>query len=705
MKKEAQEQGTGKDRPPLERRAFLGWMSAGAMAAALPTLASCGGGGESGGDGGSGNPGSDGGAGGSAGGSIDAAARIAALDAVQARYQSLSAGGMTELDRLNAVSAFMAGRPEYAAAGVDEETLSAWGIFTDGRVHIIANNRAPDPDGAPMPKMAGEMHAAGAASLAATPVELPASVNARLMHAFGQHFPGQSTVNDISAWMALRGYKIRGGVEGDARISTLRAVTGDGFFYINTHGGAATYTGKDKTGVALYCIWSSTAVSDLLEKMPDFRDDLDNLRLTYFTTSTGDVIMEGDEEVPVMECRYGITYKFVEKYWQFAADSIVFINACNVANPQVYSAAAFVNACHDKGAGVVLGWTKTVSNVGAYRAPRYFVDRLIGANADSPESPEQRAFAWDKVMEDMAAKKLDIDPHKGAKLIALPRPSENKSHILAPGIREVKPIELTDQLMLIGDFGSIEGKVVIGGVEAAVVSWKPDRIFCKLERPGSAGSCGPVFVRVGDRKSNIRQLSQWTTSLKYLFEDVDRPGLKTQGMAKIVHRADIGKIRDTPAEKPRDVTGYAIATADSALSLTASGSYPQPPDCTITWSGSMTYPGLPDAGGHVIFAYLKVNTAKRTGALGLGLGSFAPDFTEKGCSDSHKFGTNFGLLQGLEEFERETGIGIVEVPLTAVQVKYGADFTLIGDTFSKDGLTITWSSATPQYPPLADDVI
>ncbi|CAJ0794539.1 hypothetical protein LMG18090_03149 [Ralstonia mannitolilytica] len=710
MKPAPRLQGTDTDKQPpaLERRAFLNWMSAGAMAAALPALVSCGGGDDNGtGSGG----GADAGQGGDATpGSIDPVTRMTALSAVRTQYQSLQAQGMPVLDRLQALSTFMANRPEYALTGVHEETLSAWGIFTDGRVHIIADNRAPDPDEKPEP-MALPMFARKAplAAAAGAAVELPSSENARLLHAFGKDFPGQTTVAAMSSWLQGRGYKVRDGVEGDARLSTLRTVSGDGFFYINTHGGCATRTGRDGTGVELYSIWSSTPASIELDRVPEYKDDLDNLRLTYFTTTTGEVVIQDGKEIQVTENRYGITHNFVRKYWSFAPNSVVFINACNSANPAVASAGAFIKACHDNGAGVCLAWTKTVSNTGAYNAPRYFVDRLLGANAFMPERILQRPFAWDKVMEDMAVKGTDTDAYKGAKLVAIPNPNNKKSHILAPGIRQLKVDESADLLILLGDFGSTEGKVFIGGAEARIDKWEQDRIRCELKRPGTLGSCGPVFVRVGDRKSNIRQLTQWTTQLNYRFEDVDRPGLVLQGTGTLHHRADIGKLRDRPGEAPQNAVGYAIASADSALALSAGGSHPQPPDCVITWSGSMTYPGFPadsDPKGHCILAYFKVDTTTRKGALGLAFGSMVPDFTENACHGYvNQFAPPLTELNGEQSFERETGIGPIVVPLPALNVDFDTDFTLIGNTYSANGLTLRWSSATPQYPPTPSDVI
>lgn len=711
MKTAPRLQGTDTDKQPsaLERRAFLNWMSAGAMAAALPALVSCGGG-DDGGTGSSGSPDAGQGGGDATPGSIDPVARMTVLNAVRAQYQSLQGQDMPVLDRLQALSTFMANRPEYALTGVHEETLSAWGIFTDGRVHIIADNRAPDPDRPAEPK-AVPMTARKTplAAAAAAMVELPSSENARLLHAFGLNFPGQPTVIAATAWLQGNGYKVRDGVEGDARLSTLRTVSGDGFFYINTHGGCATKTGRDKTGVELYSIWSSTPASIELDRVPEYKDDLDNLRLTYFTSTTGDQIIQDGKKIDVTENRYGITHNFVKKYWSFAPDSIVFLNTCNSANRNVPSAVAFIDACHDKGAGVCLAWTSSVSNVGAYNAPSYFIDRLLGANAFMPERTRQRPFAWDKIMPDMAAKGVDTDPAKGAKLVAIPNPKNNKSHILAPGIRQLKVDESADMLVLYGDFGSTEGKVFIGGVETKVIKWENGRIRCELRRPGNLGSCGPVFVRVGDRKSNVRQLTQWTTNLNYRFEDVDRPGLVLQGSAVLHHRADIGKLRDNPGEAPRNAVGYAIASADSALTLTAGGSHPQPPDCVITWNGSMTYPGFPDdndPNGHCILAYFKIDTATQKGALGLAIGSQVPDFKENACHGfTYPFAPPFTELNGEQSFERETAIGPIVVPLPALNVDFDSDFTLIGNTYSANGLTLRWSSATPQYPPTPTDAI
>lgn len=72
----------------------------------------------------------------------------------------------------------------------------------------------------------------------------------------------------------------------------------------------------------------------------------------------------------------------------------------------------------EAGAGVCFGWTEVVGDPVAYDAPAYLVDRLLGANEEAPESPGQRAFAWDQVLAEMRRGK---NRRRGR--VGLPRPA------------------------------------------------------------------------------------------------------------------------------------------------------------------------------------------------------------------------------------------------------------------------------------------
>jgi len=69
------------------------------------------------------------------------------------------------------------------------------------------------------------------------------------------------------------------GVEGDSRLGTLRAVSGDGFFYLNTHSGMA----KRKDGSQQFMMASSTQKTTQTETIPEIKDDWDHFRIGYMS--------------------------------------------------------------------------------------------------------------------------------------------------------------------------------------------------------------------------------------------------------------------------------------------------------------------------------------------------------------------------------------------------------------------------------------
>lgn len=668
------------------RRDFLFWLTGGAGALALPgMLSGCGGGNGSPTES-DGNPDD---------GSLDGARRHAAIAAVEARCAALDAQALTPSAWLQALAAFMQSEPVYAEVGVEEEALTVWGVFTDGRVHLIDRSRRPTP--------AEPLAAAPEPIAQAARVELPKGRPARLLHSFGANFVGQDVVTRMSGWLSGKGYAVRGGQEGDARLTALRAVRGDGFFYINTHGGVKRIRRGDPTSPLFYSIQSSTLVDPALENTPEMRDDFANQRLTYFTAYNGITPTSRDT-------RYGITVHFVERYWSFETDSVVIINACNSANPNV--ASSFLNACLNKGAGVCLGWTEVVGDPVVYDAPAYLVDRMLGVNEEAPESPEQRPFPWDLVLAEMRAEGRDVFPHPDSGLVArfVAHSRAGRAHLLAPSLRHVEVDEYQRALRLVGAFGSVQGKVYIDGTERTVRSWAHDLVVCDLPDSGP-GSCGPVHVEVGPHRSNVRRITEWRATFQYRYRESYHVGLRGDGQFTMRWRADIGATRDAPGQEPQWPVREAVATRESAAQITASGVYaPPPPGCAISWSGTARFPAqvaVVDGGGStVMFSYLRINTADRTGAIGLALGAQAGSlFTETDCHGSHPVATPaaVGLLHGTQEFKVPGTTHAIELP--ALQVSFTEDFTLRGDRYvDEDGeVHLDWGYVTPGEPPRDDD--
>jgi hypothetical protein len=672
---------------PLPRRQFLRQLSATAVSTSLPawlplSLAACGGGSSP-------APAAD-----PPRTPTDASgdtARAAALRGVEDRCRALAQQGLAPLPFVQAVAAHLRTQPAYVEVGVDEATLTAWGVFADGRVHLIANNHVPQRR---------TSAAAPRARALAAPVETPTAATARVLQSFGADFDGADVVADLSGWLHAKGYALRAGDQNTAHVEALRQVGGDGCFYINTHGGAFASTLFPGSDQISYSIQSSTLVSAAQEADPAMRADLDARRLTYFTAHNGGTFLGFIDD---WDTRYGITAAFVDAYWHFAPDSVVLINACSSARTgESKWAAGFVFACHRAGAGVYLGWNETVTPTGAYRAARYFTCRLLGANAYQPEVPAQRAFAWDSVMADMQRKGLHLDPGGNATFLALPRPGSATVQQLAPGIHHVEIDEYRDELTLHGSFGSTPGTVTVAQQPRRVLEWTPTRIVCDLPLTGP-GAAGAVQVRVRGVASNLRQISEWTLDLDYTWVVMETQGLKVSGPGRIRLRADIGATREDAGEVPAQPLRQAIATRDSRLPLAASGSLPTGA-CTLNWTGNATYNAIPMAGdGRGLVAYFRVDTATKQAALGLALSAAQPDFTQTCGPVSSGFQAIFGPLDQQVGFASPVPGSSDVIPLHALALPLGSDWRIAADTRQTVLVRLRWGEVVPSFPPLPDD--
>jgi len=699
--------------PVTDRRSFLGHASGAALWLGVPSLiVGCGGGGGGGAGVGVGNWVPEGGSGPGAGGELTPEKRFASLRAVEAACAGLESRRLAPAAYLAELSAFMAKDPNYAETGVDERSLTVWGTFVDGRLHMVSHNFKPGVS-ASSAAMA-QRQKTGAALAAKEETALPASRNARLLHSFFTPFDGQPAIVEMSRWLDKRGYALQPGQEGDAHITTLRQLKGDGFFYINTHGGVKYTRYQDPRSPMRFSIQSSTLIDLALEAQPDFKADFADLRLTYFTAYNGLATVDGNgEEVGLKDTRYGITAEFVDAYWQFANDSVVVINACNSANSADNKwVVDFVDACHRKNAGLYLGWTEICSPPAAFDIPKYCVDRMLGANAFKPETPNQRAFPGEDVIADMQRRGLNHDTGTeiGAYFIAKPNPASLVSHILSPSIHHLETDEMTERLHLVGVFGSVQGEVEVDKVPVHVHSWSHDRVVCELKPVSQGGAHGRVVARVGPLESNARWLTLWTLHIRYHEPSPLSGSLKIDGTATLHLRADIGQVREAPGEAPTSPARHTVATRESVFPLAASGSFDG-----ITWSGALTYTAIPAPGARVLACGFKLDALSpgaslRTGALGIGLGHAAGDgFTASypAPMPSVRFAAAMSTMDGMEMFPQDNAGGTVDIPLFAFRINFDADCTIPRRIFKDpaNGVTFSWDSATPLHPPLADDAV
>jgi hypothetical protein len=358
---------------------------------------------------------------GGAAGAGPAEDHLAAIHLVEAKCNLLAPQNLPRLTYLHAIADYMATIPDYAGSTVDEDSLTAFGIFHDGRVHLVTDDTEFTSTAA---QALGSVRAPSAAMAGS---ELPKSGYVRLLQSFGEACSQtQAPITALSNTLENPGeYQVRPG-NGDSSLDSLRAISGDAFLYFNTHGGRASKT-VDKQGTPFFSVQSSTVVTAATELLASTVSDSNAGRLTYFTAPS----CAGGNDT-----RYGITADFVSAYWHFDPNSIVFMNACwsaftaNPSGPQ-----DFIDACW--GAGVYFGWTNLATPETSFPAVQYLVDRLIGANAFQPESPKQRPFPSDLVFADMQNKGITFDAASGAALSKYPRSGGASSIILEPSIRNV----------------------------------------------------------------------------------------------------------------------------------------------------------------------------------------------------------------------------------------------------------------------------
>jgi hypothetical protein len=547
--------------------------------------------------------------------------RIAVLAAVTDRVNQL-AGQHGDPGSLNAaIAAWLGTRREFAQVGIEGETV--WAVFEDGRGLVIPSNlvlgdstggsggsavvaqrggavpggSAPTP-APPAPSLAPPPtfpHATSGAA-ASTPAELPESRRARLLHTFSgtTEFARGSVkaIAEMSLMLQEGGWQVTSGGAESSTVEALRGVSGDGFFYLNTHGAPGqTWYNRQIKGV--FALQSSSIVTLLGETDAQTKADLDAGRLVYMIANASGAEGSGWWS---SDMRYAITTDFVTHYMSFSSNAVVFLNACDSgrAHPVTEAMAAAFRA---KGAGVTLGWTAVVRGWLAWEAAKMLVDRMIGANRFEPEPSAHRPFPLDAVLDHMEARGRRGNDTVWLSVMGSP------SALLRPSIMRVRIDTLfstgTGQLVVYGAFGSDPGaanrRVFIrdgGEVTLTVTSWTPDsiRVLPILDQQ-ARGFHGDVVVEVRGRPSNPRRLHAWYGTATYRIRG---PGtLEVRFDMDVVGRFDPDSVRRRPGAPAEANVGLQVFEVnptppypDVQARWTASGSSPSPDCGTITWSGS-----------------------------------------------------------------------------------------------------------------------
>ena len=351
-------------------------------------------------------------------------------------------------------------------------------------------------------------------------------------------------------------------------------VRGDGVFYVNSHGGP----GFDANQQAFYAVWTVDPID--VATLGNYRAMVANHELVGMLETSNDALGNCKKIM-----HYGFTSKFVRRYMSFPKNSLVIVDACNSSSAP---AADLRQAFADKGASVYVGWSQVVDANFAYKAMKYLLDRLMGLNKISPESPEQRAFNIDDVLEDMATNRhLVTDPYMNAVLTV--SKLKDDFGLLAPSILflSIESFAGVDQLYIAGMFGTDPGPgkrtVKINDASLPVDVWEPTLIQCPL----TDDLAGTVVVEVGEgakpRVSNSVNLTKWEAELIYEHDD---PGsMSAEVRLKVNFRADIHSFREKPHETPFETTVLFNPMHDASISITTSGSYSETSgSCTDTYT-------------------------------------------------------------------------------------------------------------------------
>lgn len=623
---------------------------------------------------------------------------------------------------------FLQARPDIDSAGEHRDGI--WAITQDGVPLTLWNNRNVDTEALTEPERA--VAPAGTETPGKTPARFSVTVGA----GFAQSAPR------LASLLRGNGYQT---VSDDGSVNALKGVHNESIFFLNTHGGAVFMPlfgadgkpSRNGIGKILYApnygLWTGTKIdpvkTDIGYKHEEFVAELKAKRMAValapasYTTGTGGV------QSPNNEWHFCVTADWVKKYVSFPAQNhaSVWLAVCRSGSAD---AAPLRAAFRAVGAEMVSGWTEDVNAKSVLAATPFVFDRLLGANQVLPPATPQRPFDYENVWTELRSKGL----HRHATTDPQGRPAttdliyegvagDDKFGLFAPSIEYVLVDEGNDQLNLIGLFGNPpteDQKVTIGGSEAAIASWEPRKIVCKLERKG-AGSVGDVQVIARGRKSNIRQLSRWTIVGTYLAKEKNTAH-EIDGRVTLIFRADVGEYRKVPGNVFIRPTRSALAGRDSEVFLEAKGIDSSPcgnggQDREI-WSGSGNWlvRGFNDDVVHPFHSivFLSVNTIDLTGSLGLGFGIVDADASPLKMTFESCEGPSITLAMAppvpgsfddppmfkmpLEEVLPDGSA--FEIPLPGERFSVNADFSIPAGTMSNPlNASLKWNAAGIESPP------
>lgn len=338
-----------------DRRRFLEWAARGLVVVSAPTWVGCA----------AADPTQPGEETGGSPGTLTAAQRLAAIDAVR-RIAGQTRTPSGALD-VGAAAQALRALPGVSAAGASVASGSAWAVLRDGRRIVIANPGAPTPpairettDAVLTPS------AIPSAGLRSRDVQL-ASRQARVLDCVGavpvtnaphvvRDFVDDSVIPNVRELLQARGYRVVGlpelGLPGNDEAQTvegLKRLSGDGLILWTAVGGVVEPQGQNGSPLPAIATTTRALRTDGGTTLDtQYEEDLDAGRLVY--------LFVPDFTVPnSARVVYGVTPDFARFYnWSFTAPAFAFLNVSGggaVTGPWESVLAA-------RGVGTFLSWAE-----------------------------------------------------------------------------------------------------------------------------------------------------------------------------------------------------------------------------------------------------------------------------------------------------------------------------------------------------------
>jgi hypothetical protein len=533
-----------------------------------------------------------GGGGGGNGGGGQADGRAALYSAIDAQLLTLTG---TDKDAQNdQMLAFFKTRPELVESGIDESGV-VWGNLADDTTIAVINNLNVS-----FPSSLTRSPARKASRRRSREGGIPDTARVIIGSTVGNMYDGWT--DGIRTMFGDQTYEF---AAPKSTVDELKNMSDISLLYFLGHGGTVS---RPRGAGKSYCVWTETIRTAALDAAyaADLRDG--SLVLMWAPVFVGTEL--NPVNTPVYEQRYGITSKFVEKYWvgKFNKDSLIFMNTCNSSSDD---AIPFKFACLNAGASLYLGWTHKMILGDGMMTAAYLFDRLLGANNEDPfssktdltipmETPPQRAWNYADILLEMAlhqrpdaayAFDATVSTEKGGGKIAsqlelLPR-NDNFGQF-APSISFISLLEQTDELEINGVFGPKPGVVHLGASDLTVKTWTPELITCAL--PRSASGNLSVQINEGRQKSNTVQITSWKGPMT--LTDTRQGTLKMVLNLNLHFRSCVNSSRSEPHGEPFESDGGYRHGLDSTGTYAFSGKYVTPDNGNghweETWSGAGT---------------------------------------------------------------------------------------------------------------------